>query len=121
MCVKNFKNYIILNTQPLVLTKITKPNIESNNAVSSSTLKRRANEVKEIRQLVAGANGADVQHTQELKQMSGHELQKLLKNAGVHHEIDARQSLAFKATEQLSWTKLRSLRRFVFIVNFPTI
>ena len=75
-------------------------------------MNKRNKEIQHLRVMVSGSeDGGKIQQTQELKMLSKEEAQQLLKDVGIHQDIEPRMALSFKSSQNVSWSKLRSYRR----------
>ena len=73
---------------------------------SQKTVQRRVHTLKEVR----GALAVDI--AEEVKALPKARRQELLSEAGLPLEIPSNHALAIKANLSISWSKLRTLRRY---------
>ena len=98
-----------MHTQPLTLTKITKPSISSSEA-SQRTLRRRSGELDRHRSVSSG--GAELaQLSHEVQSLKPEEKRQLLEDMDFKIEIPALTGLALKADLCLPWNRMRSMKR----------
>ena len=86
------------------LTKAGQPS----SAAAECTLRRRSNELEEVRKVVSGASSA-TQQAAELQQLRPEERKQLLRDAGLvaSGSLTAAAALAMKSDIHLPWYKLR--------------
>lgn len=97
--------------QPLTLVRVTKArSSQSEENCSVKTLKRRVSEVQSVRSLLSPEKPEQVL-VEEIRALGSEEKKKMLADAGISLDIDAKTGLAMKAAMGMPWNQLRTLRR----------
>ena len=91
--------------------RVTRPRFATSD-VSKRTLRRRSQEVKQVRRIIGGKDSSLILH-RELQSLSRDERSKLLLDAGLTIDIPPEQGLAMKADLAIPWNKLRVIRRLI--------
>ncbi|GFO15139.1 nrag8 protein [Plakobranchus ocellatus] len=110
------KNIISCKTggQPLSLIKITNKRKSSKDA-TSSTKRKRSQQIKTVREAVAGTSKQTIQtqHVHELQRLQNPVRRKIFKEAGLEStvHIDKHKSLAMKVSVGLTYSQQREIRR----------
>ena len=102
--------------QPLVLKRLSKPR-KSTATASTHVIKRRANQLGQCRNIVAGdgSKPQEIQQTAELRSLSKPTRIRICAKAGIQHRtsINKHLSLAMKSSLNLTWSQMRKQKRFL--------
>ena len=91
--------------------RVTKARLsQSEQKCSTKTLKRRVSELQAVRSLLSPERPEQVL-VEEIRALGSDEKKKILADAGITLDIDAKTGLAMKAALCMPWNQLRTLRR----------